>query len=150
MSDPLKYVPKPLIEEHYHIRELIERQEVRTADRTRHREKEKALAERNEEIGKAPMAKMEAFYCQECGEDFVHAALKQVEEDMDHHGLLHAFYRAKCRKGHWVSRLITDKHRDPYWARSKAVARDKAIHSQDLLQPFEEGFQLLYGKVKNI
>lgn len=150
MSDPLKYTPKPLIEEHYHIQELIARQEVRTADRIYHRNKEKALAERNEEIAKAPAAKMEVFYCRECCEDFQHAALKQVEEDMDDPTILHAFYRAKCRKGHWVARLVTDRHRDQYWSRSRAVALDKAAHASDLLQPFEEGFQLLYGKVKNI
>lgn len=150
MTDPLRYSPRPAIEEHHHIRELISRQEERTADRTRHREREKALAERSEEIAKSPPAKMEVFYCAKCGEDFVHAALRQVEADFESPELLHAFYRAKCRAGHWVIRLVTDRHRDAYWARSKAVARDKAAHAQDLLQPFEEGFQLLYGKVKDI
>jgi len=148
MSDPLRHSPKPLIEEHYHIKELIEQQEERTADRTYDRNQRKERVDLDEMIAQAKTVELMDFWCNTCKKDFKAIAQKQVEEDWSNSSQSIAFYKTKCFAGHFVIRLITDKHADGYWRRSKFVALDRGRHGFDLLQPFEEGFNLLYGKPK--
>jgi len=140
-----KHEPKPLIEEHYHIQELIERQEKRSSERTYFQEKQKQGAERIKEIQDArPMAQAE-FLCLKCGQEFKGVAVRQIE--LPFNGPPIAYYKHKCDKGHWCMRYITDKWKDPFWVRSKAVARDKGKNYKDAIQPSEEGFNLLYKKI---
>lgn len=145
----MKYhqTPRPEIESHYHIQELIENQEKRTEDRNRARYKEKDRAEREEEIQRAKPADIIEFYCAHCEKDFAQVAFKQVETDWSNSSQHIAFYKSKhddC--GSWAIRYITDKFNDPYWSESKQVARDRGKHYKDLLQPWETGYQLLYGR----
>lgn len=137
---------KPLIEEHYHIQELINSQEKRTEDRNLHREIEKSKADKGELIRESKAVVLTDFYCRKCQEDFKSVAIKQYEVDWSNESQHIAFYKTKCFKGHWCVRFITDKDRDPYWSKSKLVAIDRGRHSLDLLQPYQEGFNLLYGK----
>ena len=139
--------PRPITESHYHIRELIENQEKRTNDRNLSRSKEKEKAEREEEILKAKPADIIEFYCTDCEEDFAQVAFKQVETDWSNTSQRIAFYKSKhddC--GAWAIRYITDKYSDPYWSESKQVARDRGKHYADILQPWETGYNLLYGR----
>lgn len=142
----MKNQPKPNIEEHYHIEELIERQRVRSEDRTYHQDRLKALEERNSLIKDNKIFEVKDFHCIPCNVDFKGQALKQIEVDWTNPTQNIAFYKTKCFKGHWCIRLITDRHRDHYWFKSLAVARDRGKHSDDMLQPYETGFNLLYGK----
>lgn len=141
--------PAPLIEEHYHIKELIDRQEIRAADRQNWKDRESARRDAVSEIAGSKEVTLTDFWCERCRLDFKAVAQRQIEEDWTSDGQI-AFYKTKCFRGHWCIRLITDKVRDPYWRRSRAVAKDRAKHSADLIQPFEEGFNLLYGKPKHI
>jgi len=139
--------PRPLIEDHYHIRMLIEGQEKRSADRTYHLEKGKNKAERQDLINEAKPFVLTEFYCQKCREDFKAQAIKEVEIDWSNSNQFIAFYKTKCFEGHWCIRLITDKHRDGYWTKSKAVLRDRGVHYKDTIQPHETGFNMLYKKI---
>lgn len=139
-------IPRPAVEYHPHIRELIERQEVRTADRIYHQNKEKLAAERNAEIKDTKPREIKEFYCGECREDFFSWTIKQVEVDWTNKTQYIAFYRAKCARGHWCQRLITDRFRDNFYYRSRKVHRDRGVHYADTVQPHETGFQLLYGR----
>jgi hypothetical protein len=146
-SDPLRNTPVPLVEEHYHIRELIERQEKRTADRNDHREREKQKAERVSELRDTKPITITDFYCDTCRKDFKQIAVLHLEDDWTCEGQLIAFYKAKCRTcSKWCMRLVLDKHKDSFYYRSKAIAVDRGKHHNDLIQPFETGFNLLYGK----
>ncbi len=138
--------PRPTIEDHYHIQELIDAQERRAADRTYHKDRVKAIAERESEIKAADGKRLMPFWCSTCKVDFAGEAIKQVEVDWSNPSQQVAFYRTKCFKGHWCVRLITDKVRDAYFYRSKMVARDRHLHHNDLVQSFETGYHLLYGK----
>jgi hypothetical protein len=140
------HIPRPHVEEHYHIRELIENQEKRSADRTFHRERIKALEEREDLIKDAPIIVLTDFYCQKCKKDFKGTAPKIVETDWSNPSQRVAYYKSKCFKGHWVVRWLTDKFKDPYFFRSKWIANDRAKHSNDILQSFQSGYNLLYGK----
>lgn len=142
----MKHQPKPLIEEHFHIKELIDRQEKRTDDRNYHREKEKEREEREDLIKDAKLFITTDFYCPKCKQDFKSQSIKEVEIDWTRPSQRIAFYRAKCDKKHWCIRLITDRHKDGFWQRSKAMARDRGKHYADTIQPFETNFNLLYGK----
>lgn len=137
--------PKPLIEEHYHIQSLIERQEKRAAERTYFREKDQLKYELTEEIAKAPNVVSTEFCCLQCGEEFKGVAIKQIEQPFN--GPVISYYKHKCDNGHWCMRYITDKYKDPYWRKSKSVARDKGKNYKDMIQPHEEGFNLLYKKI---
>jgi len=142
----LDHTPHPEIENHYHIRELIERQEKRTQDRIDYQNRAKAKEERDGTIKDNAILVAHDFYCTTCGDDFVGQAIKQTEVDWTNPTQNIAFYKTKCFKGHWCSRLITDKHKDYYFYRSKAVFRDRGKFSDSIIQPFETGYNLLYGK----
>ena len=137
--------PKPLIEEHYHIQDLIDGQEKRSADRTFHRNRIKDSEEREQLIKDAKFFITTDFWCDTCKKDFKSQAIKQVEVDWSNTSQHIAYYKSKCEKGHWCIRLITDKHRDGFWTRSRFCNLDKGKHFEDIVQPHETGFNLLYG-----
>lgn len=138
--------PKPLVEEHYHIRELIDRQDARVKDRNRHDEIKKEKGNRDDIIRDAKTVDRKEFFCSKCRKDFMGVAQLQVEEDWNGEDRRSAFYKTKCFCGKWCVRLVTDRERDPYWRESVAVKMDRTAGANDLLQPFEEGYNLLYGK----
>lgn len=143
----MKYEPKPLIEEHWHIQQLIDAQERRVAERNYSRDKEKLKAMRQGDIDIEPMAVIKEFWCDKCKMDFVSPAFKEVEPDWGNTNQNVAFYRTKHRTcNQWTMRLITDKFADSYWYKSRKVAFDRGKHSIDLLQPFENNYNLVYGK----
>lgn len=142
-----QYGPKPLIEEHHHIADLIEGQERRAADRTHHQNRIKNAEEREEEIGKSQVVMAMDFHCAECREDFKAVAVLQVEADWSNANQRIAFYKTKHRKcGNWCIRLVTDKNKDGFFVRSRVLAQDRGKYHNDIVQPWEEGFNMLYGK----
>lgn len=141
------HTPRPHVEEHYHIRELIEAQEKRSADRTDHRERQKASEERASLIASEKWLELKAFYCRKCSKDFYAEEIKQVETDWTNPAQSIAFYKTKHKDcGEWTIRLITDRHKDAYWYKSRAVASDQGRHYADTLQPFQTDYNLMYGK----
>ena len=142
------YGPKLEIENHYHIRDLIEAQEKRTTDRVFHQDRIKALQDREDYITDSKPMTVTDFWCDhdQCKKDFKAMAVRQIEIDWSNTGQRIAFYRSKCERGHWCIRLITDKHRDGFFNKSLLVALDRGNHFADTLQPFESGFNLMYGK----
>lgn len=141
-----EHTPRPAIEDHHHIRELIERQEARTADRIYHQVKDKNLSERMSDIKAEQWKAVKDFWCPTCEVDFLSEGIKEVEIDWSNPAQYIAFYRTKCSKGHWCQRLITDRLKDIYFYRSRRVARDRAVHFGDTLQPWQTGFNLMYGR----
>lgn len=138
--------PHPNIENHYHIQDLINSQEKRSEDRTYHRERIKALEEREILIKEAQNVILTDWYCSKCQKDFKQIGIKYVEQDWSNPSQQLAVYKTKCLKGHWCVRWITDRFNDPYWFRSKWVANDRAKHFNDTLQSFQTGYNLLYKK----
>lgn len=139
--------PKPLVEEHYHIQELIDRQEKRAGDRTYHQNRIKSLEDRDLVIKDAKLVCLTDFWCDSCVKDFKSVAIKQIEVDWSNTSQNIAFYKTKCWCGKWCIRFITDKHRDGFWTRSRLVNLDKGNHYNDTVQPHETGFNLLYKKI---
>lgn len=142
----LDHTPHPLIEDHYHIRSLIEGQEKRSADRTFHRDRIKDGEERDSLIADNKGMTLTDFWCDRCSLDFKAQAVKQVEVDWTNSRQSVAFYKTKCFNGHWCVRLITDRHKDGFWQKSKLVSLDRGNHHNDTVQPHETGFNMLYGK----
>lgn len=138
--------PRPDIESHYHIRELIERQQKRADDRTSDRDRKKAYEERAHTIQDSPFFTLTDFWCVRCGKDFKAQAVKQIELDWSNLGQSIAFYKTKHWCGAWCIRLVTDKFKDGYWIRSRAVNKDRGSHFADMLQPGETGFSMLYRR----
>lgn len=140
-----EHTPRPEVEHHYHIKDLIERQERRVYDRNYHREKAKNLDDRESTIRDALVLTRTDFACPTCGQEFQSQAVKQIEYDWSANQRI-AFYKTKCFNGHWCIRLITDKYKDGFWARSKRLARDRGTYFNDTVQPGDTNYQLLYGK----
>ena len=140
------YSPRPNIEQHYHIRELIERQDKRSNDRIYHQERQATKDEREKLIADNKVKELVDFHCSDCKTDFKGEAIKQVEVDWSNETQNIAFYKTKCFCGKWCIRHITDRFRDAYWFKSRNVALDRGRHHNDILQPFETGYNLLYGK----
>lgn len=146
MAINLDHTPHPLVEDHWHIRELINAQERRAEDRNYHRQRVKELEERTEDIATYKEFETKEFYCKRCREDFIGQVYKQVEVDWTNTKQTIAFYKTKCFKGHWCIRLISDRHKDGYFVKSRRVARDRGKHFSDIVQPDETNFNLLFGK----
>ena len=144
-----EHTPRPLIEDHYHIKELIERQEKRSNDRTYHKDKQKEKEERDSIIKDSKILTLTDFYCSKCQKDFKSQAIKQVEQDWTNTTQSIAFYKTKCFKSHWCIRLITDKYKDGFFVRSKLLAKDRGLYYNDIVQPYESGYKLLYGNKNN-
>lgn len=142
-----EHEPRPEIEHHYHIRELIEAQEKRSDDRTYHRNKEKAKEDRNDIIRDAKMVVLTDWWCEDCREDFKAQAIKEVEVDWTNPSQFISFYKTKHWCGKWCMRFVTDRHKDPYWFKSRAVHKDQGEHYEDTLQPYQTGFNTLYKKI---
>lgn len=140
------HIPRPEVEQHYHIKSLIEGQEKRTADLNYHRAIAKEREERNDIIKDAKPFTLTDFFCRKCRKDFKGMAVKQIEVDWTNSTQSIAFYKTKCFKGHWCIRLITDRHTDAFWTKSKLMALDRGNHYADTVQPYETNFNLLYGK----
>lgn len=133
--------PHPLIEDHYYIRELIEGQQKRAADRTYHQEIEKRRDQNLKDIKEFKDVELLDFYCTRCDKDFIGRAKKQIDswEPI-------ACYKIKHTCGRWTMRRITDRLMDLYWFKSKKVAQDRGVGFNDLLQPFQSGYNMLYKK----
>lgn len=141
MRNKLWIDPHPVIEEHYHIRELLEAQEVRTAERHRIQERKKFEESYLKDLKGFPEIATLDFYCTKCKHDFIARAQKELDSwDKV------AYYKTKHTCGTWSIRHITDRFRDNYFARSRRVAYDRYKNHNDLLQPFETGFNMVHGK----
>lgn len=138
--------PRPNIERHYHIKSLIEGQEKRSADRQYHKDRIKLSEEREDLIKDSKLVTLTDFWCDKCKEDFKFVSVKEIEVDWSCPSQRIAFYKSKCSKDHWCIRLITDRHRDGFWQRSKMMAIDRGKHFEDTIQPYQTNFNLLYGK----
>ena len=141
-----RHEPETGVEMHPHIKMLIESQEKRSQDRITHQDRAKAHAEREEEIIIQKSYGIIEFWCDQCQEDFANFAHKHVEVDWSNSGQRVAYYKSKHDCGNWVIRHITDKNDDPYWFESRSIATDRGEHHNDLIQPFETGYNLLFGR----
>jgi hypothetical protein len=140
----MRHEPKPEIENHYHIQELIDRQQKRSDDRTYHQNRAKQADELSNDINSAPDIEEKIFYCSKCKGDFFARAHKFIDS-----WSLGACYKSKCRTcGTWSMRLITDRIKDSYFFRSKVLANQRGIYYNDTIQPFQTGYNTLYGKPK--
>ena len=133
--------PRPLVEEHYHVNELIELQQKRSEDRTRHQEIEKSRDGFIKAIAGFKDLENLDFYCDKCQVDFQARAHKQI----DSWGEV-AYYKIKHSCGKWCMRHITDRFQDAYFFHSPIIARQRGEHHNDLLQGFETGYNMLYKK----
>lgn len=84
------------------------------------------------------------FYCTKCKQDYFPKRVVKVESnDWNTHGIFR-FWRSKhCGKQN--TRLISQKLKDKFFIKSPSVCRDRRLFANDLLQPTESGFSMLYG-----
>jgi len=90
------------------------------------------------------------FWCVKCKQDFFPKRVIKVEsQDWDNSGVFR-YWRAKhC--GVWNVRLISQKVKDKFFIKSPSVIEDRRKHKEDLLQPTETGYDMLYKhKNKNV
>lgn len=142
-----EHTPRPTVEYHPHIQHLIETQDKRAKARTEFREKEKIKQEREDLIKDSKPFAVVEFWCEKCKKDFIAQTVREITQN-PYSSERDAFYRTKHWCGSWCIRYITDREHDPYWYRSRKVRADRRRYRNDVLQPFESGYNLLYGKLK--
>lgn len=144
MSDYFKENPHPTVEDHYHIQNLINRQTQRTKEKVAYQEAKKNQQAWQDLLKGFKDIELLDFWCDRCQIDFTARAKRQVDSwDKI------AYYKTKHRCGEWAIRHITHRFRDAYFFRSKKVAYDRATNSREMLQPFQTGFNMMYGKKNN-
>lgn len=139
--DVLRHTPKPVVEEHYHIIDLINAQERRTRERVMYQDRAKAIDSFLKEVAGFKDIDTLDFYCEKCDREFVARARKHIDS-WSHF----ASYKIKHTCGEWCSRHITDRFKDKYFFKSRFLAHQRVDQHNDTLQPFESGFNMLYGK----
>lgn len=135
------HTPRPEVERHYHIKELIETQEKRSEERARLNEIEKRRDQNLKDIAGFKDIELLDFWCDRCKVDFIGRAKKQIDSWAPI-----AYYKIKHMCGTWTMRHITDRFRDLYFFKSKKVALDRGKAFVDTIQPFESGYNMVYGK----
>lgn len=109
------------------------------------RDIEKARDELKKELDVDEVIPASIFYCKECKKDYFPKRVVKVEQNDWNTGGKFRFWRSKhC--GVWNARLISQKIHDKFFIKSPSVCRDRRINKNDLIQPFETGFNMLYGK----
>lgn len=141
MKNFFKQNPHPLVEDHYHIQELIEAQQKRADERTRWQNEKKNIDSFEKYVQGFKDVELLDFFCTHCERDFIGKARKQI----DSWGQM-AYYKIKHRCGTWCIRHITNRDRDAYFFRSKKVAYDRAENAINMLQSWETGYNTVYGK----
>lgn len=85
------------------------------------------------------------FYCSRCKKDYFPQRIVKVEQHDWNTGGIFRFWRSKHCKT-WNVRLISQKLHDKFFIKSPSVCQDRRLNSNDLLQPFQTGFDMLYKK----
>jgi hypothetical protein len=108
------------------------------------RDIEKARAELKKELDVNEDIPAQIFYCKQCKKDYFPKRVVKVEQNDWNTGGVFRFWRSKhC--GVWNVRLISQKLHDKFFIKSPSVCRDRRRFKEDMLQPTESGFQMLYG-----
>lgn len=136
-----KHSPVPLVEEHYHVKDLIDGQQKRSDDRSYHQEVEKQRDGQLKDIQGFKDIELLDFWCSACQKDFVARARKQIDS-----WATIAFYKTKHPCGQWCMRHITHRFKDKYFFQSKKIAKDRVVNHNEMVQSFETGYNTLYGK----
>jgi hypothetical protein len=86
------------------------------------------------------------FYCDSCNVDYFPQRIVKVEQQDWNTSGTFRHWRAKHKEcGTWNIRLITQKIKDKFFIKSPSVLRDRRLNKNDILQPTETGFSMLYG-----
>lgn len=101
-----------------------------------------AYRDRMLEIKHAPNRDRVAFWCSKCQRDIVSYAYKQVRYPKGQ--LPIAWHVGKCPDGHTLIRYITDKGADPYYHQSFFMRLERSRLANDLVQPDDPRFRILY------
>ncbi len=124
---------------------LRQRIDARRAEREREKDRTQAYRDRMRMIAEAPDDARTGFWCDECGRDVVALAAKVCQRMKTQEP--RAFYVAACPRGHRLIRRITDKQFDPYYHQSTIMRRERVERADDMLQPHDPRFRIVYPEV---
>lgn len=112
-------------------------------------------SDRRKVVEEAPSRQVMEFWCdhRKCKTDLIALAHKRRNwgYNLDTNTAyevfpLRAWYVARCDRGHEVVRYITDKSLDPYFMLSERLKRERFIAGDDLLQPSDPRFKVVYPR----
>lgn len=123
---------------------LEKRYDEARATRIAKEEAERPLKDRIRAIFDAPRFVKTDFWCNICRKDCTGTGSRQVSTIRPHAPT--AWYKGNCPLGHPMLRRITDKAEDPYYSQSMMIKRQRAEAADDLLDPSDPRFHVLYPK----
>ncbi len=124
------------------VKRLIDRVDRRKEERDRELASTQAYRDRTRAIRDAKNVDVTGFWCADCKRDFQGVGIKQIREPAGMYPI--AWYRGTCPRGHQTIRYITDKDHDPFYFLSVELAHERARLDDDLLQPSDPRFRLVY------
>jgi len=124
---------------------LAEYAEMRMSELGRIEQNYEDMHGRDREIAKHSEFSVMDFWCRKCRKERTGLGEKVV---VTWNGEKSAWYQSwgLC---HRLRRHITDKLDDPYWKESPKLKKERATYFKDMLQPGQEGFDLLYSNKIN-
>jgi hypothetical protein len=137
-----------VVDEHDHIKSLKDRADRKFKERKNHEDSKKLENERESDIAEAKQSMMKDFWCDECGIDITLLAQKVVESDWTNKSQRIAYYVGQCPCGCILRRRITDSWSDPYYLVSDSLNKQRTDNYKDIVQPWESGYNMLYGHKK--
>jgi hypothetical protein len=126
------------------LERLIRRYDQRRKEREERNERERPFKERVKDIFDARKFVITDFYCTVCNKDVSGTGFRQVCTIRQNFPT--AWYVSWCPKGHKLVRRITDKDTDPYYELSPLVARQRWEMRDELLDPSDPRFKVIYPK----
>lgn len=103
---------------------------------------QKWLMERRNDINSAPKYVTTDFWCDKCQCDFTTTGHKEIRTPKV--SVWFAYYVGICPCGAHCLRYITDMLKDPYWYKSKVIKIQQGLYADDMLQPFQPRFKVVY------
>jgi hypothetical protein len=124
------------------LKRLIARYDKRRKERELKDKLERPFKERLQDIFSANKFVVTDFYCPVCKQDVSGTGFRQVCTIRQNYPT--AWYVSFCPSHHKIIRRITDKDTDPYYELSPLVKRQRYELRDDLLDPTDPRFKVLY------
>lgn len=120
---------------------IVDRNREQREERRRREQYLKDKQERKDEIEKAPEYKRTQFWCNDCKLDFEQRGYKSVVTSFDC-----ASYKTRCPECNKTCYRVIYDYDYEYYNNSQFIKEMRLKYAKDMLQPGDEGFEVLYGK----
>jgi hypothetical protein len=133
---------------HHQVDKLERLVDRNTNERAKDKEEKDRKYDRERLIADSKDNVTSAYWCSKCKKDYQAPSRRFIETDWNTGDNI-AYYVSHCPKRHINKRFITDRLFDPYYRSSRMLQVQRIDYQKDLIQPFQSGYNMLYGQSNN-